>query len=604
MLTQRLRMILRNLFRFPKKNTAKKRLALSQVLHTKRGRLIPSWMQIRHFPKLLSAGEFRVFAVSALILLISGGVLAWQLVGSVQEVTPRHGGEYTEGLIGTPQFINPLYAVGNGVDSDLTGLIYSGLMRYDTKEGLITDLAESYTVSEDGLTYQFVIRDDAQWHDGNPVTAEDVAFTLRAIQNPEYLSSLAGIFSGTTVEVLEDGKTVQLTRTEAFAPFLSYLTVGILPSHVWKNVTPATAFQTELNTKPIGSGPYVFTKLTKDSSGVLRTYELKRNKDFYLGDPYIETLTFKFYPTIQSATEALRNGNVQGISYLPATDYQQVERRAGIEVSTPSIPQYNAIFINEPKDNIFDSIEVREALAHAINKQRIIDKALSGLATPVDSFILPGMLGEHDELTTYDYSTETAVQLLEEEGWELPEGEGIRKDGDESLRFTLTVLNNPELIAVAEEIQDQLLEIGMDMQIEAVDASVFQDETLRNREYDAILSGELYAIDPDPYAFWHSSQATFPNLNLSGFANRAADDLIESGRIETNEEERANDYRELQEIITEEIPAVFLYQPQYLYPHTNKLRTDALQQIAQQSHRFGNVYEWYIKVKRTFSLTK
>lgn len=596
-------MILRNVFRFPQKNSAKKRLALSQVLHIKRGRFVPTWGQIMHFPKLLSSGEQKLLIGALAVTVVAGAALAWQLLGSIQTTVARVGGEYTEGLVGSPQLVNPLYAV-SGVDADLAVLLYNGLMRYDSKDGLVTDLAESYTISEDGKVYQFVLRSDAKWHDGKPVTAKDVLFTFNSIQNPEYLSAFSGVFSGVTIEVLEDGRTIQLTRTEALAPFLSYLTIGILPSHLWQNIPPASALTTELNIKPIGSGPYAFEKLTKDTGGVIRTYELKRNTDYHLGAPFISQLHFKFYSSLTAAVEALRNNNVQGISYLPITDFESFEKRSGITISSPTIPQYNAIFINENADTVLESSVVRKAVAHAIDKDALVRDALGDKANPVNSFILPGMLGEHPELATLAFDQTKAIELLEADGWKVAEGAQIRTKGEVGLRFTLTVINAPELVLVAETLKEQLLAIGLDMQIAVVDAATFQSETLKTRAYDAVLSGELYTIDADPYAFWHSSQSQFPNLNLSGFVNRKADELIEAGRKETNPETRAKNYRDLQDIVAEEMPAIFLYQPQYLYPHTSKLTTQNLERIATSQHRFSNVHEWYIKIKRQLHLPK
>ncbi len=584
---------------FKKRGEAKRgsKLAMNQVLTVKETKRIPNSAQLKHLPLLLNENEKRIASFAIILILVAGSVLAIQLFNTQRSEVPAVGGQYTEGLIGTPQLINPLYAIASDVDTDLSRLIYNGLMRYDAELGLIPDLAESYTISEDQKTYTFILRNDVEWHDGKPFRAADVIFTTTAIQSPEYSSPLAVSFAGVKVEQGESENTIIFTLEEPFAPFLSLLTVGIIPSHLWSEIPGANTYLSELNRRPIGTGPYKFEKLIKDSKGTIRSYTLKRNANFHRGAPSIERLSFKFYTDSASAAEALRNNNIEGVSFLSTDRIAAFEKDNNLQLVSPALQQYTAAFFNLRRTTISD-VKVREALAYATNKSTIVETALNGHGKTVESFILPGMIGEDPNQTIRSFDQNQAASLLEEAGWTLNENGTIREKAGSPLILQLVTLNNTELLATAELLKSQWLAVGVDLQITTVDNATFQSDTLRNRAYDVLLSGELYGIDPDPYAFWHSSQTDYPGLNLSGFSNRNADEKIESGRTTMNREERATAYSELQTIVNETVPAVFLYQPTYTFVVPRKIKGIEAGQIVTPADRWSSIEEWYIKTKR------
>lgn len=584
---------------FKKKSGRKTRspLAVKQVLSVKQMKTMPSRSQLRHLPKLLSQAEKRLAVIALGLVVIAGGFLSVRLINTQRSEIPAVGGEYTEGLIGAPQTINPIYSLTSDVDTDLSRLVYTGLMRYDTHHGLVPDLAESFTISEDQTQYTFVLRDDVKWHDGKPFRAADVIFTINAIQTPEYNSQLAVSFSGVSVEQVDE-RTIRFTLDEPFAPFLSLLTVGILPSHLWGEIAPINALRAELNNKPVGTGPYEFDKLVKDAKGNVRSYSFTRNDHFYRGAPYIETLNFKFYPDATSAIEALKNNNVEGLSFIPTEQIETFENESRLQLVYPALSQYTAAFINLNRAPLSD-VNVREALAYATDKNDIVDNVLAGHGRQIDSFILEGMLGEYPDLQTRSLDLDAARAKLQDAGWELQENSTVRQKDGAPLILELVTLNSTELVGVAEALKQQWAQIGVDLQIKTVDNATFQSDTLKNRTYDILLSGELYGIDPDPYAFWHSSQAEYPGLNLSGFSNRNADDLIETGRSTSNRDERADAYRELQEIVNESVPAIFLYQPSYTYAVAKRIQGVDIPQIVIPADRFSRIETWYIKTRRT-----
>ena len=598
-IVHRLRNTLRSSFSRPDAKVAASELAMNQVAKARSAGRFPKFSQWRQLPGILNQKE-RLLALAALVLVITTGtILGRQLLNSQRVEVPSVGGVYIEGLIGSPQLINPLYASTSDVDSDLSRLVYSGLMRFDANQGLQMDLAESYEISDDLLTYTFTLRQDAKWHDGESVRAEDVVFTFAAMQNMEYRSPLEITFANIIVEQVDE-YTVRFKLDEAFSPFLSLMTVGILPSHVWDDIRPLNAAIAELNVKPIGSGPYQFEKFVRETDGTIRSYTLVRNPDYYLGAAYIEEISFKFYPDIPSAVEALRNNNVEGIAYLPMEEVADFENDNSTQLVFPSLWQYTAAFYNQDNSSILTDDDMREALAYATNKDLVVGAALSGYGNAIDSFILPGMLGEHDGLDVPIFDQMTAAELLDAEGWTLDEGATSRTSGDTPLHITITTLATTELIKTAEELKRQWLEVGIDVTVVGVSSADLQNTVLKNRDYEILLSGELYGIDPDPYAFWHSSQTAAPGLNLSGFSSATADDLIETARDSNDAETRADAYQELQELVAAEQSALFLYQPYYTYAQASKIKHDGIGQIVLPADRFANVHEWFIRSRFIF----
>lgn len=563
----------------------------------KQGSRFPSLAQWSHLPRLLQPKE-RLPFWSALGVAVLSFVflLVWSYTTSLVS-GPARGGTYTEGLIGTPQFVNPIYASANDVDADMSRLVYSGLMKWDPMAGLIPDLAESYTVSDDELVYTFSLRSDALWHDGTSVTPRDVIFTFNAIQNPDYGSPLTGTFRGIGIEQVNE-RTVSFTLEEPFAPFLSTLTVGVLPADYWGLLDPSNARLAERNLAPIGSGPYMFDELEKDRNGAIRSYTLRRFGDYYGGAPFIEKLTFKFYQDVALALEALDTKRVEGVAFVPK---DQLDTVSG-QIVTPSLPQITALFYNLKRDAVDDK-NMRIALGSAIDKDALVAEILQGQAAVTHS---PVLSSYHNDSTVYGNPTpfdlDEARAKLDALGWTVKEGQSIRTNSDGlELSLTITTVDQTETVAIAERIANMWRAIEMNVQVDAIDPAIFRDDTLKNRDYDILLSGILMGSDPDPYPFWHSSQISAPGLNLSQFANRDADGYIEDARATTNLEERRSAYASFADEINDGVPATFLYQPTYTYVTTNRIRGIELETIVVPSDRFGQIQDWYIKTSKRFS---
>lgn len=577
-------------------------------------------------PKILTKKESRIIQVLSLLILISLTLIGVSWYKKISTVEPAIGGEYIEGIIGTPKLINPILAQTNEVDEAIARLIFSGLLKQNDNT-LIPDLAKSYTVSADGLTYTFTLREDAFWHDSTPFSAEDVIFTIHAIQNPEYKSPLYNSLAGVQVLKIND-YSVSFTLSQPFAPFPSLLTFGILPQHLFENIPAATAHLADFNLKrPIGTGPYKIKSFTKDSRGVIKSYTLAKNETFYTHPPYIKEITFKFYPDFNTTIEALNNNNIDGISFLP-NKYHSLVANKHIKIFPLSLPQYTAIFFNTEHSKPLQSISVRKALTHALHKQNLVAKVLDNQGEVIYGPILPGFIGYNPQIIKYEYAPDQTQKLLSEDGWKKTSGAEYaawktkkkvenqpsqlsqetspeqlffwQKD-DDILTVTLTTVDNPETRAAATLIKQFWQDSGFLVQLRIISASEIVNDVLKTRNYEALLFGQIIGNDPDPYAFWHSSQREHPGVNLALYKNEKVDTLLEEARKITDPGERAKKYIEFQDILKNDEPSIFLYNPTYPYLIHKKIKGFAAARIAAPADRFNEIEKWYIKTKRTLT---
>lgn len=585
----------------------------------------PTRGQLRYFFRLLNTRERWTAWIALLALVIATPLFAGRLYMHSTDVVPAQGGTYTEGLVGAPQYVNPLLAPLSDVDSDLSRLLFSGLFRETDRQELLPDLITNYTISEDQLTYTFYLRSDVEWHDGERLDADDVLFTIQVIQDPQYQSPLASSLTGVTAEKLDDFS-FSLTLPEPFAPFLSTLTFGMLPEHLWFDVPAANFRLTELNIRPVGSGPYKFKELKKDKAGNIKTVTVERNNSYYAHTPYIDEFTFLFYPDIFAAVEALKANRVEGLAFFPQSETEEViDANSRLALNSLRIPQYTAVFFNQKQSDVLRNDTVRKALAYSANRGDVINEALNGAAEPIYSAILPGYVGHNAEVEKYEFNVDEAIRLLEEDGWKYPEtteeasaeGEASEegattetveedtfvpreKDG-QKLEFTIATVDLPEYSATLAVLQERWREIGAKVNVDTYSPQDIQSGVIKKRDYEALLFGQIVGSDPDPYAFWHSSQQTHPGLALSIFRDTEVDQLLEEARKTNDDNERRIKYLHFQNNIASEIPAIFLYNPQYNYAVHKKVQgIQTNQYIAVPSDRFAGVADWYINTDRNF----
>jgi peptide/nickel transport system substrate-binding protein len=385
------------------------------------------------------------------------------------------------------------------------------LLKYDEQGALQLDLAKELQISANEKEYIFTLRDNVLWHDGEPFTADDIIFTIANIQDTDWQSSYRLAFTNIKVEKLEDYK-VKFTLSEPSANFLSSLTVGILPEHLWLSVPSSNATLVELNKKPIGTGPFQFASLTKDKNGNIRTMVLERNESYYDQIPYLKTLTFKFYGDYETGVQALKNDNVDGLNLLPREYWEELEKNHSLTFHQLSLPQYVAVFFNTKKNDLLKDKALRQGLTYAVDYNKILNEALNEEGQLISGPILPGYLGYTEDLTKYDYNVALANELLDKTGWLKQDGATYRTKNGTELTVNLTTVANTEYQAVAEIIKSNWETIGVKTNLEIIPKDKIKSDIIEPRNYETLLFGQIINPTLSLLALFTGCQ---PGVNLS-----------------------------------------------------------------------------------------
>lgn len=523
-------------------------------------------------------------------------VLAFLALGTNMEERPDYGGTYTEGIAGRPNAINPIFSEYNDVDRDLASLIFTGLTRADENGILQPDLASEWTISPDGLIITFTLRTDVRWQDGVGFTADDVLFTIHAIQDPAYKGppDLAAFWR--TVAVTQtDAATVRFQLTQPYAPFMDYTTIGMLPAHLLKDVPPAELFQNQFNRHPVGTGPFQLTELTADHAF------LDVNPQFYGQRPYLSRIQFKFYPDYESVFAAYNRDEVEGISRILPQYLQKASPLNNLKLYNARLAGYTLILLNLSKAPFQDK-QIRQALLYAIDRQHLINDVLQGQGLLANSPIEPGTWAYDDALNPYPYDLDKATALLDAAGWKDTNSDGIREKDQQPLAFTLTTTDDPTRVALANEIAKAWQAIGVKAAVQPVPASLLVQNVLRPRQFDAVLyEWRTLSNDPDQYENWHQTQipaGSGPGQNYSGLDDRDISEALEAARKTNDQSKRADLYRQFQELFADRVPALLLFYPVYTYGVDSRVRGVRLAPMLLASDRFRNVSQWYLKTKR------
>ncbi len=523
-------------------------------------------------------------------------LLTYVAVAVGSEVKPSFGGTYVEGVSGQPLSINPLFCQFNDADKDLVALIFSGLTKLNERGEVIPDLAESWEIGPDGREYTFRLRREVKWHDGWPFTADDVIFTVAAIRDPGFpgVPDLALLWKAVSPKKIDDF-TVTFTLESAYAPFLAYTTLGILPSHILGNVPAAELADSHFNVSPVGTGPFKLTEAT------VKSILLESNQDYFLTRPYLSNIELRFYPDYQTGLAALRRNGIHGQLLYPVVTRQELtelRKNRDIIIYTASRASYAVIYLNTNLP-LFQDKAVRQALLYYLDRKRIITEPLAGQGLIAYSPVIPATWAYDPQVKKYDYDPDKADSLLEGAGWARGDS-GTWEKGGVEFGFSLLTNNDAGRVAVAEEVVRQLRRAGILVELSTSGSSSLLQRFLLPRKYEAILYGWDTGYDPDGYPAWHSSQIGEDGFNLAAFSNWRADELLEKARQTTNEVERIRLYSEFQALFAEEVPSLLLYYPIYTYAVDEAVNGVRLGVLFEPSLRFSNVTEWYMKTKRVW----
>lgn len=540
--------------------------------------------------------------VGTLLLLEKRGGL-----GEVNTPQPAQGGVYTEALIGYPQRMNPLLDSTNSVDRDVDKLIFSGLVKFDSRGIPAPDLAETIGISQDGILYNISLKPGLVWHDGEKLITKDVLFTIELLRTggvyiPEDIRKLWD-----SIEVyLFDDQHMQLKLPEAYAPFMDYLTFGVLPQHLFAGMDINEIAASAINLQPVGSGPYRFGELLMEGSTV-SGIRLLANENYAGGRPYLQEIVFRYYPDASSAYQAYVQGSVQGISEVPTDLLPQALANEDLRIYTGRLPRISLVLLNlnDPGVPFFKEIEVRKALMLGLNRQAIISQMFNGQAIVANSVILPGTWAYNESIAEIGYDPQLAAETLKNAGYVIAgENNTTRAKEEVPLSFVLSYPDDDLHLGIAQLIANNWQALGVNVTLEGVPPDVFVAEKLEPRSYQAALVDLNLSRtpDPDPYPFWDLGQAE-NGQNYSQWNNRLASDTIEQARVTTDLGERTRLYHNFQAIFAEELPALPLYYPVYNYAVSEQILGVTMGPLFDTSDRLGTITTWYLTTSRNQKTT-
>lgn len=548
--------------------------------------------------------RWQILLILITLVAITTLLLLRQPVTRVLISQPSGGGSYTEALIGQISRLNPLLDWNNEADRSIDRLLYSALFRFDERGIPRPDLAESLGISPEGDTYNITLRANARWHDGTPVTSDDVLFTIDLIRGGASLfpKDVQELWQKVEVRKLDDHN-LKLVLPEPFAPFLDYLTFGILPRHLLGTIPPDQLANADFNLRPIGSGPFAFDHFLVED-GTIQGVVLKVFEQYYQARPYLEEVVFHTYPDARSALEAFHKGEVMGIAQITPDILDSALAEPNLALYSTRLPQVTLVLLNlnNPEVSFFQNAAVRRALLLAINREYLIQKALKGQGILADSPVLPGSWAYYDGIEHIPYQPEEADMLLRQEGYLLTPGETVRAKEGERLAFTLFYPDDALHAEIARLLVADWQRIGVAVTPQAVAIEKLVQDHLSPRAYQAALIDLNLSRtpDPDPYPFWHQSEAT-GGQNYSQWDNRSASEYLEQARVTTDLGLRQRLYRNFQIVFQRELPALLLYYPVYTYGVSHQIQNVQIPPLYEPSDRFAFLPMWSLNTRRVLT---
>lgn len=508
-------------------------------------------------------------------------------------VTGVEGGTYAEGVRSEVATLNPLYARTSG-ENAAARLMFSSLFTHDKTGTIRGDLAERYSVHDDGKRYRVTLKPTIFWHDNTRLTADDIVYTVELMKDPT--SRIASSASWGNIDIKKiDDRTVDFVLPAVYAPFPSALTFYVVPQHILGKMSPSEVRDSNFATRPVGSGPFSFN-MRQDVEGrdEYTVVHMNRNAKYYDGAPKIERFQLHMYSAQESLMRALRSRAVNAVSGLSSNSYKQFE--GSDEYAVRSEPTHSGVFalFNTRSSTTLGDNEVRKALQLGTNTKKAI-ATLPNQATSLDSPILPSQT-DLSGVEKPALDSKRAEVLLDEAGWK-KDRSGKRYKDDQPLSLKVVSIKDADYEPVVANLAKQWRALGADVTVQTIDTSDptqnLANTILQPRDFD-ILVHELYlGSDPDVYAFWHSSQATERGLNFSSYRNGISDDALSSARLRVESDLRSEKYKSFARQWYRDAPALGLYQSQLTYVHTNKLTTfDDRTNLVTAHDRYNDVIYW------------
>ncbi|MDX2775759.1 peptide ABC transporter substrate-binding protein [Streptomyces caniscabiei] len=517
-----------------------------------------------------------------------------------QAIAAADGGTYAEASIGPIDTLNPLFASTNAEVAS-SRLLFSSLFTHDKTGALHGDLATNMSVDDSGKVYTIKVRPDARWHDGQLLTAGDVAFTVDLMKNPQTRSSLRVNWKDVTVKAIDD-TTVQFTLPAVYASFPQALTFSVLPKHILKDVAPGAIRENAYSRAPIGSGPFVFRLLQPAASanGTHKIVHMAANAGYYQGTPRLGRFEVHAYDSQENLLQALRTGEVSAAADVQGVIARRVDTH-NYKVTTQPIDSGVYALLNNNSPILKDKT-VRRALQVGTDTKAI----RTALGADIPALSLPfinGQITGADVPQAPGYDEKKAAALLDEAGWKL--AGNVRKKDGKDLAFAVTTTKDPQYEKALETLVGQWRKLGIVVSTNVVDPkdpSVnFVQNVLQARNYDVLLYELVIGADPDVYAYWHSSQIGASGYNFANYANVAADAALASARSRLEPELRNAKYKAFANDWIADAPAIGLYQSTVNYVSNVNVRSvDATAKLVSSSDRFSNVLYWSVNERPVY----
>ncbi|HZK66836.1 MAG TPA: ABC transporter substrate-binding protein, partial [Chloroflexota bacterium] len=499
-----------------------------------------------------SRGLRNLLIVLALLSVVAFGAASrLRAPDPVMVTVPDSGGAYVEAVVGSANILNPILLNYNQVDRDISSLIFSGLTKLDDNGLIVPDLAERWETGDGGKSYTFYLRRDVRWHDRTPFTSDDVLFTINSVQSTEFQGNaeVADIWRNATVTQVDDF-TIRFTLKEAYAAFLEYTTMGILPRHLYSEAAGKAMPTSLYNLRPIGTGPFKLVKFTAEG------ITLEPHPDYYGPAPMLGQLQFRFYPDYQTALAALEKDEVDAMAYLEPQDAVRLQASEKLAVnSVPEYYRYSVLFINN-SNPVFKDKAVRQAVAHAVSKDRLVEMVMQNQAVSGKGPIAPSSWAFDPGAKGYEYDPKKAQDLLDSAGWRDSDGDGVREKDGAALSFVILTNDNSRRVKTGEMIVEDLKKVGFKAEVQALAWTDLMQKYMANRTFAAVLAEQwLLTSDPDVRPMWHSSQIAEGGFNFSGLNNPQVDKLLDEASQVEDRTRRAQLYSEFQRLWAEEVPS-------------------------------------------------
>jgi peptide/nickel transport system substrate-binding protein len=542
---------------------------------------------IKKILNALTKKERIMLITSVSFIVVSAISIAIISLVKTAAIVPTTGGNYKEGMIGQPEYINPVTA-NSEVDRSLVRMIYSN----------IYDIADSITVSSDTKIWDIRLKNGINWQDGQKLTSDDVIFTIQEIQNKDSDSPLFNNWAGVSVNRVSE---LELTLSIA-TPYIFFgdnlKNLYILPKHIFAGIPPANWRLSDYNLKPVGSGPYLFDSYKQLQNGFITEYNLKSWNSYFGQKPLINNFHFEFFNDKNSIIGSFNNAQIDGLGGISPSEISEIIRPYNLFQYRTS--GYYAIFLNQTKNQALNDPIVREALSIAIDKNDIIKSVMNGFAK-VENGPIPEDAAYYSPVqiptSTASTSLDFAKSLLDQDSW-VTQSDGSRaktiKKSSVPLSINITVPNVDFLVQIVDIIKTDWQNLGVNVTISLDSPEDIASVIIPGRTYDGLLFGNVLGNSSDLYSFWNSSQSVDPGLNLAMYSNSKVDALLEKIRRTQDSNLITQYFIKVQNMITNDNPAIFIYSPDYLYVANKNIQGISTPILSDTADRFRDVPNWYL----------